>query len=334
MSYQRIATPKAYIDMINPLLENGTITGTDQITGSWNGSSASATDVIQLFDNKPNNTITIGGNGTSTAQTIDIDTNITTDDGLLGETLFVAILGHNLKSADATVTVRTDDSDAYDTASTATHAEIYNASTTSTSGNAVIPASDGWSLFTIFRNTDNRYLRITISSTTDNYDADIKIGCIQIGTTYTFPNAPDLNVKKTFTYDGLKINESLGGQKYAHATHLRGGSWAATGAWSTSSEKYFKSGRKKVDMNFSFISDTDAFPEELYDVTKTRTDESILNRIVFMTNGGMFPFLLQYDNTTTTSDDGFLWCRLANEPSFNQVAYRQYNTQLSFVEEF
>ena len=32
MSYQRIATPKIYVDMIQPLLENGTITGTDQIT--------------------------------------------------------------------------------------------------------------------------------------------------------------------------------------------------------------------------------------------------------------------------------------------------------------
>ena len=85
MSYQRIATPKIYVDMIQPLLENGTITGTDQITGHWNGSGASATDVIQLFDNKPSNTVTIGGNGGSTAQYITIDTNITTDDGLLGE---------------------------------------------------------------------------------------------------------------------------------------------------------------------------------------------------------------------------------------------------------
>ena len=47
-----------------------------------------------------------------------------------------------------------------------------------------------------------------------------------------------------------------------------------------------------------------------------------------MTNGGMFPFLLQYDNTDATIDDGFLWCRLDNEPSFTQVAYGQYNTQL------
>ena len=77
MSYQRIEKPKIYVDMINPLLENGTITGTDQITGS--GLLSTASSIIQLFDNKPNNAVTIGGNGTTTSQYIAIDTNIDTD---------------------------------------------------------------------------------------------------------------------------------------------------------------------------------------------------------------------------------------------------------------
>ena len=74
MGYQRIKTPRVYVDMINPLLENGTITGTDQITGT--GLLTTASKIIQLFDNKPNNTVTIGGNGGTTAQEIIVDTNI------------------------------------------------------------------------------------------------------------------------------------------------------------------------------------------------------------------------------------------------------------------
>ena len=89
MAYQRFQTPRAYLDLINPLLEKGIITGTDQITGT--GLLTNASSIIQLFDNKPNNTITIGGNGTNTQQTIVIDTNIDTDGRLLAEPLFIAI---------------------------------------------------------------------------------------------------------------------------------------------------------------------------------------------------------------------------------------------------
>ena len=330
MSYQRIATPKIYVDMIQPLLENGTITGTDQITGHWNGSTATATDVIQLFDNKPSNAVTIGGNGTTTAQYISINTNITTDDGLLGETMFVAILGHNLKSADAKFRVQTDDSDAWDGIQTPAMTEVYNADIT---GAFAVPDSDGWSMITFSQNSDNKNIRITIDDVS-TYDTDIKIGCILWGVAYTFPSSPDMNIKRSFSYDGLKISESLGGQKYAHATHLTNSKWTATGAWDQTSGVSFKTGRQQIDMSFSYLADTDAFPSNIYDMGVSRTDESVLNRLIFMTNGGMFPLLLQLDSTENSGDDGWLYCRLNNEPAFNQVAHQYWSTKLSFIEEF
>lgn len=330
MSYQKIATPRAYVDMVQPLLVNGTITGTDQITGS--GLLSTASSIIQLFDNKPNNTITIGGNGASTTQYITLDTNIDTDDGLLGETMFIAILGHNFDSSDVKFLVQTDDASNFSSAQTQTLTQVCNAA--AVGSGYMHPANDGWSLVTYTQNSDNRYQRIKIDSNSGNYDADIKIGCIVWGVVYDFPNAPDLNIKRTFTFDGLKINESLGGQKYGIASYLTNSSWTSTSAWDTSAEKSFKSGRQKLEMSFSFLSESNAFPSQIYDVNKTRTDDAIVNRIIMMTNGGMFPFILQYDNTDATIDDGFLWCRLDNEPSFNQVAYGQYNTTLSFVEEF
>ena len=401
MSYQRVATPKAYVDMIQPLLENGTITGTDQITGA--GILTTASSIIQLFDNKPNNAVTIGGNGGTTAQKITIGTNISdnsftdsscslsagdatithdanskivaglkvsgvgipagttvvsitntttfelsanvesggSDDDitltfsestgtLLNETMFVAILGHNFKSADAKFQIQTDHQSSFVSPQIPTMTNLCNSAVTSAFS---IPATDGWSLITYTQDFDNRYQRLVIDEVS-TFDTDIKIGCIVWGVVYTFPNAPDLNITKTFNYDGLKINESLGGQKYSHATYLTNSSWVATSAWDSSSKKSFKSGRKKLDISFSYLSDEDAFYSQLYDVAKTRSDESILNRIIMMTNGGMFPLLLQLDSTVTTDDDAFMWCRLDNEPSFNQVAYNQYSTQLSFVEEF
>ena len=66
----------------------------------------------------------------------------------------------------------------------------------------------------------------------------------------------------------------------------------------------------------------------------SRTDESVLNRLIFMTNGGMFPLLLQLDSTENSGDDGWLYCRLNNKPTFDQVAFRHWSTSLSFIEEF
>ena len=333
MSYQRIVKPKIYVDMINPLLENGTITGTDQITGT--GLLTTASSLIQLFDNKPNNTVTIGGNGASTTQTIDIDTNISVVDGLLGETLFVAVLGHNLKTAGAYLDIFTDADGTFNGSTTPTTlSEVYNADTVASSGNTAVPDTDGWSLFTYTQASANRHQRLSIVSVAGNYEADIKIGCILWGVAYTFPSSPDMNIKRSFNYDGLKINESLGGQKYAHATHLTNSPWTATGAWDVSTGKAFKTGRQQIDMSFSYLADTDAFPSNLYDMGVSRTDESVLNRLIFMTNGGMFPLLLQLDSTENSGDDGWLYCRLNNKPTFDQVAFRHWSTSLSFIEEF
>jgi len=401
MSYQRVGKPKAYVDMIQPLLENGTITGTDQITGA--GILTTASSIIQLFDNKPNNAVTIGGSGGTTAQTITIDTNISdnsfTDSTcdlsagdatvthdtnskivaglkvsgvgipsgttvasitnttefelsanvesggsdtditltfsestgtLLNETMFVAILGHNFKSADAKFQIQTDHASDFTASQTPTMTNVCNSAVTS---DFSIPTTDGWSLITYTQDFDNRYQRLVIDDVS-TFDTDVKIGCILWGVVYDFPNAPDMNIKKSFKYDGIKVNQSLGGQKYSHATHLKNSSWASTQAWSSSNNKGFKSGRKKLDMSFSYLSESNTFPTDLYGFASTRKDESMVNRIIMMTNGGMYPLLLQLDGTDANEDDGFMWCRLDNEPSFSQVAYNQYSTQLSFVEEF
>ena len=400
MSYQRIAKPRIYVDMINPLLENGTITGTDQITGT--GLLTTASKIIQLFDNKPNNTVTIVGNGTETAQNIIVDTNIAntfedatchvtsgsaivthdananiveglmvygaglsdgltidsitnsttfvlednadagdgseitlqfhddSKDSLLGETLFVAILGHNLKSADAKFRVETDHSSNFGSAQTPTMTSVYNSTVSS---NYSVPTTDGWSLITYQQQHDARYQKLVIEDVS-TYDTDVKIGCILWGIKYTFPSSPDLNIKRSFSYDGLKINESLGGQKYAHATYLSGNSWTSTAAWDTTTTPSLKTGRQKIDMSFSYLSDTDVFPSDLHDVTISTTGESVLNRLIWMTNGGMHPLLLQLSHSDTNDDDGWLYCRLGNKPSFTQVAHRNWSTQLSFIEEF
>jgi hypothetical protein len=332
MSYQRVAKPRAYIDIIQPSLVNGQISATSEITGS--GLVSDANTIIQLFDNKPTNTVNLGGKTTTTTQYITVDFGIDENATLLGETMFVAILGHNLKSADAKFKIETDDASDFGSAQTPTMTEILNADV---AGGFATPEENGWSLITYSQTSDNRYQRIVIDDVS-TYDVNIEIGCILWGMVYNFPVSADLNVKQSFDYDGLKINESLGGQKYGHATHLTNGSWTSyTEPWNnttTAGLTSWKSGRKKINMSFSFMSESETFHEKLYGVNETTDDDALLNRIVMMTNGGMHPLLLQMDTNNGDASDGFLWCRLDKSPTFDQVAHRQYSTNLSFVEEF
>ena len=86
-------------------------------------------------------------------------------------------------------------------------------------------------------------------------------------------------------------------------------------------------------MSFSYLADTNLYPSNLHGGSNA-TSDSFFNNVISKTNGGMFPMLFQYDGSTATDVDSFLWCRLANNPSFEQVAINIWNTSMSLIEEF
>lgn len=201
-------------------------------------------------------------------------------------------------------------------------------------------SNNGWSLASFTATSDNQYLKLTVdpsSNNTANFVSDVKIGAILIGEIHTLPHSPDLDIKTKFIFDGIKKQNSVGGQTYTHSTFIKGADWFlepfAT-AGSTSAGKHTKSGRKTMDMGFSYLDDTDVYPQELFGRGEVQTNNALIPNLISKTHSGMFPLLLQYDKDTATANDSFLWCRLDNEPSFTQVANRVWSTSLSFIEEF
>ena len=87
-------------------------------------------------------------------------------------------------------------------------------------------------------------------------------------------------------------------------------------------------------MSFSYLDDSDIFSENLYRRTNVSGNNKLYANLISKTNNGMFPMLFQYDKDTATDVDSFLWCRLANEPKFNQVASRVWSTKINLREEF
>jgi hypothetical protein len=87
-------------------------------------------------------------------------------------------------------------------------------------------------------------------------------------------------------------------------------------------------------MSFSYLNDTDVFPNEFYDRQDIVTGNDITSNMIFRSHGGMFPFLFQFDKDTATAKDSFMWCRLAEEPSFTQVANNVWDTSIKLIEEY
>jgi len=331
MAYQRILTPRIYTDNINWMLSLGQmVTGDITLSGL---SIASGYSLLSMFDMKPANLQTITANGISTQGIIKIDTGLTTD--ITQDANFIAILGHNLKSADVKFKLQTDDDTDFGTAQSPALTEVVNIGGDVSSGDYATPAYNGWSLFTFTQASDNAFIRLIIDAETSNYDADIKIGALLLGEYIDLPHSPDLSIKKQIIYDGVKKQNSTGGQTYSNATWLKSPDWVthAYGGIQIGANPLTKSGRTHLDMNFSYLADTDVFPAIMYNYNYLTAGNDIVSNLVFRTHGGHFPFLFQFDKDTTTVEDAFMYCRLAKEPTFTQVANQTWNSDISLIEE-
>ena len=273
MTYNRIATPRMYMDRLSFDLATGQRTISNYTITDDAGSPATVTpssgDFEDLFDLRPSNYITIASN---TQQFyITIDTGQTSD--TVAEANFLAILGHNFHSSDAVFLLRHSDNSDLSSSTVVTldggHTAVINAATDSGNDDYVDPASNGWTLITwANNNTNNRYYRLEITDntgTTSNFDNPVKIGAIMLGEYIDFPNSPDLDVGFSIDYDGSKLLTSAGGNTFAASSYLGSPAWGGTNPWVLSSEdtQAYKLarhyGRRKYDMSFSYVADTDLF---------------------------------------------------------------------------
>ena len=207
-----VRTPRFYPDHINYLLsrgapQNGNFdveTGSNLI-GIQNGTEA------ELFDMNPLNKVDFN---TSAATSDHVLININTAGGY--KKSFIAILNHNMNSADAKVRIASSNTEghvqAVDMGSgtvMANPAEVVNADTISSS--IITPASDGNTIVR-FDETTLTYFGIQFEgngSGTFDGTTDLHIGCILIGEIYEMPHAPDLSVSRSVVYDGVKVKNLL-----------------------------------------------------------------------------------------------------------------------------
>ena len=281
------------------------------------------------------NVITMSGstsnNGTFTIASTPDDNTITVSESITTE------------GSGDTVTVTT----VTNVTTTGNHTKIINAAADSTAG-YIDPANNGWTLISF---TDpgttgtNQYKRITIEDDDgagSNFSQAPQIGAVLMGDLIDFPHSPDANLGFDIDYDGTKIVTSSGGSTFANTSYLGSPAWAKSNPWvlvtsAIENEGSYQSrtyGRRRYNMNLSYVSDDDLFQSNMHAGHGAMVDGSDLySQFFHKCLGSHLPFLLTIDGSIVDSEGDYGLFRLADGGLFSkQIAPHTWNTKLNLVE--
>jgi len=354
MANMNIRTPRFYCDYINYRLSRGIPQNTYYDVKDTGGSGATASRGLQsgteaeLFDMRPLNLCGFDTGG-------DPDSRVVISLDVMGESeskiSFVAILNHNLATAEGKIRISAHDTKSnieavnFGSATAISCTEVVNADTIH-SNNVITPATDG-STIVKFTESDLRYFGIQFEGINGQTDAgavdgtwgstDLTVGCILIGEYYDMPNSPDLAVQRSIIYDNVSVQESIGGQRYGNMTnHGRQVSATSKSPFSTTtSQQQVFGGRIAYDMNFSYMASTDVMPAE-YD-TYNPTDDSTIEDVWNLTNGPHLPFIFSCDKDSEgdNAESEHIFARFGqNSLDMQQVALDTFNISMRIEEEF
>lgn len=350
MANMNVRTPKFFTDHINFLLATGTaqngnfdiMSGTDLINTLNAGSAA------ELFDMRPMNQVHFETSGSTSIREGHVLLNLNLGGDFFNFNCdFIAILNHNMTSAEASVKVSTHNSnesliqvaDMPSATALSGISEVVNADTISS--NLVTPATDGSTIFTFTPNSDRYWgLQFQGAGASDRFNAtyDLKIGCVIIGESYTMPHAPDLTLKRTIVYDGVSINQSIGGQRFGNAAHLgrKFSNARSKSPFVTSTYAHgVYGGRIAYDLSFSFLQSSDIMPS-VYDA-ELDTSDTVVSDVWNRTKGNLLPFIFCSDSSDVGNDaeQSYIFSRFGQDSlDMSQVAPDVYNVALRIEEEF
>jgi len=329
---QNVGTPRFYVDIFSYLRAMG-LTGDESShfscglnptnAGSYDFTHGGSEDLADFFSYKTSNLLSE-----------EIIRNSTHNKTVYG------FLGHNFNSVNIEPRVKINIENAAD--SYGQGIEIVNW------GRDEVPEYDGFSLYEVEHGIEGGEFErwvFRIKSADDTTNAGtIKLGSIFIGTYYDMPHSPDLNLKLSYEYDGVKTIQTKGGATLSNATYAKPADWGEYGAWQLGNNKNYRNGRRKWDLSFSFLSDTDVMPNlgvqnyeadtegDIVDTEDILTGTDFFSQVWNRTLGGHLPFIFQPDKDNN-SPDQFAICRFdMNSLVYSQIAPNLYSLQCSIIE--
>ena len=246
------------------------------------------------------------------------------------------VLGHNFNTHNATMSFSLRD--------TVNDNIAYPISTS-----AVSFYMDGWhkfdgSSFSQIQNIDFNQIHIRINGTQDL----TKIGDFSLGFSLEMPHSPDLELTQSFSNESIKTQTTKSGNTLTNASYNKKADWIRP-AWSKSNVDtsldnlgYFQGGRRSWNLKFSFVSDTDLFAEKFTDDVNGnfgifehdgsgnyQIKDNFIDKVFHGLNSFQLPFIFQPDSSVQE----YAICRInSNTVSFNQTSHRTYDCSLDIVE--
>ena len=202
-------------------------------------------------------------------------------------------------------------------------------------------------------------------------DATFRMPTLFAGRTYDMPHSPDLKVKLSYDYDGIKNITSKGGATLSNAMYTKPADWGDRGAWQLGNDSSgnplsnLRSGRRVWDLSFSYLSSTDVFPVNAntsytatlqdqdaagyasgdFNANEDEFTSNVLDGTDFFsevwnkTMGGHLPFIFQPDGgggvagAGNFNPDQFCIARFDMKSlQYDQVANNVYNVKLKIRE--
>ena len=308
MSLLRVSKPTFYPDGINSLAARGW-SKEDEITLQ----DLTADNKYKLFDENPHDVATFTCSGTSNAIIIEIDR--------YGYEYFpisfAAVMNTNLASAGlGGYTLRH-------------HTAPITTASTGTELTTTLQMSLGKDYIgTCTKGGGSRYIALVLEPSS-TWGADVTIGQVLIGLSYTLPVSGDLSIKTGFELKGIHSRTSTGGKTFASAGWVTGddGDYMP---FRNQTKGQHPAGRQYYEMSFSYISDSDLVPSDLQD---TSGGNNLMASVISRTVGGLHPFIFSQDSSSTDETD-YIYGRLdMDNYQLEQVAYRVYNTKMKIIQE-
>jgi len=343
MSNLNIRKPRFYVDRLNYILNRGRtiaqsceVQATDASANKVGLKSGSV--VADLIDMRPLNQAIFD---TSASVTTMADTAIVRFDFAFGSytTNFVAILNHNMTSADAKFSIGYGSEAQVETigftgGTVVTPSVKLNGTVNS---NIVTPQSDGHTLVTFSSAGSSDWGIQFQGSDSGKFDAtnDLKIGCILIGEFYDMPNSPDLNLKRNIKFDKQTMQESLGGQRFSNLSsvgkrYISDQNKSPFHDYTANGARGLYGGRMSYDMKFSYLNSTDIMPDDYSNFN----DNSVVDDVWSATHGSHTPFIFTQDGTSLSESD-YLFARFAQDSlNMSQIAPDVFNISFKIEEEF
>jgi len=351
--YQNVGTPKFYVDYFQYALTTGlaknegiggdNIFGEDDNDGTKLFNGQNIQDLQKLFYLNPTNSLTIP-EFSDTNRQLTIKTYLSEEDYNIN---YIMTLGHNFNQSETTLYAEQYDG-GYQSI---TNTGLVNYEDTSTSN-----TYNGWSLTELGTGEYKDFLQLNIRNTNEpsTTNGDVKIGCISIGTSYTMPHSPDLDLTMTREFGGAKKQFTKGGALLTNYNYTHPPTWGDGEAWGLYTDAPTnlgarRAGRRVWDLKFSYLSASDIMADmEMLNLNAdvdTSDYESYLgggeggnetyrffSQFMQKTLGGSLRFIFQPDGSDY-NPDGFAICVLDQDSiSIKQVAHNTYNISLRIME--